>query len=134
MKGLELECHGEHRVGVYQELARGFGVDEYKPLLASIKANETRLKTANEFGNKEMGDAGFGLAVVRHILLAICKTVETESPRDGLTWLTTEVKDYASNRTRILDIEEGDAHKIIRFCRAMGVACSCAPGEPPPSR
>ena len=106
LKGLELESHGEHRVGVYQELARGFGVDEYKPLLASIKANETRLKTASEFGNKEMGDAGFGATVVRHTLFAACKTVEMESPRDGLTWLTAEVKDYASNRTRILDILE----------------------------
>jgi putative DNA methylase len=106
LKGLELESHDEHRVGVYQELARGFGVDEYKPLLASIKANETRLKTASEFGNKEMGDAGFGATVVRHTLFAACKTGERESPRDGLTWLTTEVKDYASNRARILDILE----------------------------
>ena len=106
LKGLELESHGEHRVGVYQELARGFGVEEYKPLLASIKANQTRLKTAGEFGNKEMGDTGFGPTVARHTLFAICKTVETESPRDGLTWLTTEVKDYASNRVRVLDILE----------------------------
>jgi adenine-specific DNA methylase len=106
LKGLELECHGEHRIGVYQELARGFGVDEYKPLLASIKANETRLKTASEFGNKEMGDAGFGATLVRHALFATCKTRETDGPRDGLTWLTTEVKDYASNRARILDILE----------------------------
>lgn len=106
LKGLELESHGEHRVGVYQELARGFGVDEYKPLLASIKANETRLKTASEFSNKEMGDTGFGITLVRHALFATSKTVETDGPRDGLTWLSTEVKDYASNRARILEILE----------------------------
>ncbi len=106
LKGLELESHGEHRVGVYQELARGFGVDEYKPLLASIKANETRLKTASEFGNKELGDSGFGATLVRHALFATYKTVETDGPRDGLTWLTTEVKGYASNRARILEILE----------------------------
>ena len=106
LKGLELECHGEHRVGVYQELARGFGVEEYKPLLASTKANETRLKTAGEFGIKETGDTGFGATLVRHALFAVYKTLETESPRDGLTWLATEVKDYASNRARILEILE----------------------------
>lgn len=106
LKGLELESHGEHRVGVYQELARGFGVDEYKPLLASIKANETRLKSASEFSNKEMGDTGFGITLVRHALFATSKTVETDGPRDGLTWLSTEVKDYASNRARILEILE----------------------------
>jgi hypothetical protein len=32
------------------ELARSFGVEEYTPLLASTIANETRLKTASEFG------------------------------------------------------------------------------------
>lgn len=106
LKGLELESHGEHRVGVYQELARGFGVDEYTVLLASTKANETRLKTATEFGRKEMGDAGFGASLVRHTLFATCKTAETESPRDGITWLTTEVKDYASSRQRVIEILE----------------------------
>ena len=32
--------------------------------------------------------------------------METESPRDGLNWLTTEVKDYAAGRARILEILE----------------------------
>ena len=36
----------EHRTGGYLGIARGFGVAEYKPLLASDKANERRLKTA----------------------------------------------------------------------------------------
>jgi adenine-specific DNA methylase len=106
LKGLELESHGEHRTGVYQELARGFGVEEYTPLLASTKANETRLKTATEFGHKEMNDDGFGASIVRHALFAACKTAETESPRDGITWLKTEVKDYASNRQSVIEILE----------------------------
>jgi putative DNA methylase len=106
LKGLELESHGEHRTGVYQELARGFGVEEYTPLLASTKANETRLKTATEFGRKEMNDDTFGTSIVRHALFATHKTVETESPRDGITWLTTEVTDYKSNRQRIIEIIE----------------------------
>jgi hypothetical protein len=49
---------------------------------------------------------GFGTTLVRHTLFAVCKTIETESPRDGLTWLTTEVKDYASSRARIVEILE----------------------------
>jgi putative DNA methylase len=106
LKGLELESHGEHRAGVYQELARGFGVDEYTPLLASTKANEVRLKIPTEFGRKEMGDDGFGASLVRHALFAACKTSETESPRDGITWLTTEVKNYASSRQRVIEILE----------------------------
>jgi adenine-specific DNA methylase len=106
LKGLELESHGEHRTGVYQELARGFGVEEYKPLLASSKANETRLKTASEFGRKEMGEAGFGASLVRHALFATFKTAENENTRDGITWLKTVVKDYASSRQRLIEILE----------------------------
>lgn len=104
VKGLEMESHGEHRQGVYQELARGFGVEEYKQLLASTKANETRLKTATEFGRKELGDAGFGSSLVRHALFATFKTAETDSTRDGITWFKTEVKDYAANRQRLIDL------------------------------
>src|SRR5213594_2773662 len=111
LKGLELESHGEHRNGVYQELARGFGVEEYRPLLASTKANETRLKTATEFGRREMSGSAasqtsFGASLVRHALFATFKTAETESPREGITWLKTEVKDYAASRQRVIEILE----------------------------
>jgi putative DNA methylase len=106
LKGLEMETHGERRQGVYQELARGFRVDEYKPLLFSSKANESRLKTATEFARKEMGDAGFGATVLRHVLFAVLKTAESESTKDGITWLTTEVPGYAQHRQRVIEMLE----------------------------
>ncbi|MCC5786919.1 MAG: DUF1156 domain-containing protein [Phycisphaerales bacterium] len=106
LKGLEIEGHGEHRQGVYQELARGFGVDEYRFMLASTKANQTRLKTASEFGSREMGSIGFGASPVRHALFAAFKTAETDSPVDGITWLKTEVTDYRANRQRLIEILE----------------------------
>jgi hypothetical protein len=106
IKGLELESHGERRTGVYQELARGFGIEEYKSLLASTKANEARLKTAGEFGRKDMGDSGFGATLIRHALFSALKTGEAESTRDGIIWLTAEVKDYAASRQRLIEILE----------------------------
>ena len=45
LKGLEVESHGEFRSGIYQEFARGFGVRDYRFMLRTGKANETRLKT-----------------------------------------------------------------------------------------
>lgn len=106
LKGLEMERHGEHRSGVYQELARGFSVADYTALLASTRANETRLRTATEFGRRELGTSGFGASLVRHVLFAIQKVAETGSPRDGGTWLRTEVSSYAEDRTRILALLE----------------------------
>jgi adenine-specific DNA methylase len=104
LKGLEMEAHGERRSGVYQELARGFGVQEYTNLLASTKANETRLRTASEFGRRDLGSGAFGASLVRHALFAAHKAIETEGPRESLTWLSTEVPDYATSRSRIIEL------------------------------
>jgi hypothetical protein len=41
--------------GVYHELARGFGVREVKPQLAVAGANQTRIRTASEFANRDPG-------------------------------------------------------------------------------
>jgi putative DNA methylase len=103
-----MESHGERREGVYQELARGFGIDEYRSLLASTKANETRLKSASDFKAREMGGevGGFGASLVRMALFAAYKCGETDGTRDPLNWLKTEVKNYADNRGRIIEILE----------------------------
>ena len=58
LKGLEIEGHGDFRAGVYQEFARGFGVPDYRRLLHTAKANQTRLKTASELKRADLADAG----------------------------------------------------------------------------
>ena len=45
LRALDIECRGERRKGMYEELARGFGVTDIKPLLKSDKANGTRMFT-----------------------------------------------------------------------------------------
>jgi hypothetical protein len=112
IKGLEVESHGEYRSGVYQELARGFGAAEYDSLLESGKANETRLKSASEFGKRMLGSFGmagdaFADSLVRQCLFAVSLTVKNEDTRDGLNYLRTELKDaYWSNREKIAGILE----------------------------
>ncbi len=104
IKGLEVESHGEFRSGVYQEFARGFGVREYKYMLQSGKANQTRLKTASELKRKELGGQGFGSSIVRNTLFAVYRVSETEETKDGLTWLQTEVSNYWQNRETLIAI------------------------------
>jgi putative DNA methylase len=88
LKGLEVESHGEHRSGVYQELARGYGATDYTDLLNSDKANQTRLKTASEFGRKMISGEGFPHTMVRQ----------------GLNWLKSEIQDYWAGREKIIHI------------------------------
>ena len=110
IKGLEVESHGEHRSGVYQELARGFGAADYDDLLANTHANETRLKTATEFGRRMLTGDGFGSSLVRQLLFAVQQAAKSEETRDGLNYLKTELPDYWNQRTKIIDILEFVSH------------------------
>ena len=52
LRSLDIESRGERRKGMYEELARGFGVTEVKPLLKSDKANGARMYTPSGFEKK----------------------------------------------------------------------------------
>jgi len=104
LKGLDIESHGEYRSGAYQELARGFGLKDYKFCLETSKANENRLKTATEFANKNLGDLGFGRSLTRTALYAIREVVATEDAQKGKMLLRSEIIDYWNQRRLIIEI------------------------------
>lgn len=109
LKGLELESHGEFRSGAYMELARGFGLREYRSLLGSGEANETRLKTATEFGRRMIGgdtDDPFAASLLRQALFAIKEVTAAEGDTaPGRAWLRTELGDkYWPQRKTLLEV------------------------------
>ena len=104
LKGLEVESHGDYRAGVYQEFARGFGVRDYRALLRTSKANETRLKTATELKRTALEDPSFGRSLVRHALYATWRAAETDDVTESLTWLRTELPDYWNRRLYLTPI------------------------------
>jgi adenine-specific DNA methylase len=105
LKGLELESNNEYRTGAYQELARGFGVREYKDLYASSKANRSRFKTPSEFGSQNLGNEdSFSDSLVRHALFAVYEAEREDEARKGLHWLKTEVDAYWQNRKHLIEI------------------------------
>lgn len=55
LRSLDIESRGERRKGMYEELARGFGVLDIKPLLKSDKANGTRMFTPSGLAASVMG-------------------------------------------------------------------------------
>lgn len=108
LKGLDLESHAEYRAGAYQELARGFGLRDYKELLGSDRANQVTLKTATEFGRKLLrgGDDPFAETVTRQVLFAVREVAASDegSAEPGLLWLREEVPDFWANRKAVLEI------------------------------
>mgnify|MGYP005851333155 CR=1 FL=1 len=104
LRALDVESRGEHRQGVYQELARGFGVREFRPLLHTSTANSTRVKTPGEFGRKDLTGEGFGGTQLRQLLFAIHTTRSSETPDAGLRFLKDEVANYWGERQRLIAI------------------------------
>ncbi|MDM8541738.1 DUF1156 domain-containing protein [Desulfococcaceae bacterium HSG9] len=104
LKGIELEKHKEARAGAFQELAKGFGVRDYKLLYARTKANAVRFKTGSEFKKSHLGGAAFSGTLTRNILFAIHESVQSEDARQGLHWFHNEVDNYWNQRKLIIAI------------------------------
>ncbi len=105
LRALDVESRGERRQGVYQELARGFGVREVKPLLYADKANSTRVRAAGEFGRKDLEGDGFGGTKLRKLLFAVHTAAVDEKPEAGMRFLKDELAaGYWTDRPRFITI------------------------------
>ncbi|TLD44571.1 MAG: hypothetical protein FAZ92_03173 [Accumulibacter sp.] len=116
LKGLELERAGELRIGAYQEMARGFGVEDYRAMLATTRANQVRLKTAAEFGRRDLKRAGsadraedaaldrFAAGVVRHALYGIREAAKNSDLREALIWFDGNLPDYWNRQPLLIGV------------------------------
>ena len=76
LKMLDLEARGTKTLDNYQNFAKAFEVRDFKPLLASQKANDARLKSAVEFGRGEMSEGSeLYQSVLRAVLYAMMELV-----------------------------------------------------------
>ncbi len=111
LRSLDIESRGERRKGMYEELARGFGVTDIRPLLKSDKANGTRMFTPSGLAASHLapilaaesdtpalparrGRAGagaphpFAASPLRHLMFAVRETTAADnSPEPGRQYL-----------------------------------------------
>ena len=111
LRALDIESRGERRKGMYEELARGFGVTDIRPLLKSDKANGARMFTPTGLAAgllapvqgaeasavnlpARRGRVGsgaphpFAAAPLRHLMFAIRETTAADnSPEPGRQYL-----------------------------------------------
>jgi adenine-specific DNA methylase len=113
LRALDIESRGERRKGMYEELARGFGVTDLRPILESDKANGTRIKSPSDFGKTLLAQPGsggqhpFAPSPLRHLLFAIRETVATESPEPGRQYLRDSFgQHYWNQRERFIVLLE----------------------------
>jgi hypothetical protein len=109
LKGIAVEAKGDSREGVYQELARGYGANEYRQMLASKTANNVRLKTPTEFSTRDLHpplQGGFAGSLLRHTLFAIYTVAKDpeQGPKSARAYLRQELPEYWSLRTTLLGL------------------------------
>jgi adenine-specific DNA methylase len=139
LRALDIESRGERRKGMYEELARGFGVTDIRPLLKSDKANGARMHTASGLAATQLaqpdgtvaapaglpgrrgraaasGPHPFASTPLRHLLFAIRETAAADnSPEPGRQYLRdTFDQGYWGKR-------EGFVH-LLDWLAAMGNA------------
>ncbi|RJF71499.1 DUF1156 domain-containing protein [Deinococcus cavernae] len=106
LKGLETESRGEHRSGVYQELSKGFAANHWRELLGEERANQVRLQTASEMGNRSVNNGPLAGTLLRHVLMAMQITAKEGDPAKGVAWLQGEVQNFGMQQTRAIRLLE----------------------------
>ena len=111
LRALDIESRGERRKGMYEELARGFGVTDIKPLLKNDKANGARMFTPSGLSSGLLGQVQgssifnsglpsgrgrtasgtqhpFAMSPLRHLMFAVRETAAVDnSPEAGRQYL-----------------------------------------------
>ena len=103
IKGLELEKNNVYQLSAYQELARGYGVNEYKEFMENSKANCARFKTASEWAGRNISGDGFAGTLLRNVFMALyLASKDDDNVVAGKNWLKNEVPTYDGNGRKII--------------------------------
>jgi len=114
LKLLELESRGFKTLDNYQNFAKAFRLDDFRPLMADAKANKARLKGAIELGRAEMTDASaIGNTLARAVLYAVMQLAKDEDGDLVLSQLAINAPSYfdPAVRGRLVAIAEYLADK-----------------------
>jgi hypothetical protein len=114
LRALDIESRGERRKGMYEELARGFGIADIRPLLKSDKANGTRMFTPSGFAASLLATLAatqpqlhpFAISPLRHLLFAVRETTLADrQPEVGRQYLReTFGQGYWAQRERLISL------------------------------
>ena len=95
------ESRGAKKLDNYQNFAKAFKVRDFHALMASKKANNARLKGANELGRAEMGEGSeLHQSVLRSVLYAVMELMKNIDGNEVLAHLSLNIPNYYSDMTQ----------------------------------
>jgi putative DNA methylase len=104
LKMLEQEVEGVNKLDNYQNFAKVFKVNDYGALMASVKPNNSRLKSATELGRREFSGSEFGESATRAVLFALQSLERGKENEEVMGNLRDNVTDYVKRREVLVAI------------------------------
>jgi adenine-specific DNA methylase len=114
LRMLEIEFEGAKKLDNYQNFAKAFRVASWKPLMASMKPNDARLKSAVELKRAEFSGSEFGGSLLRAALYALCELQAEVEPDEVMSHLRDNVTGYYTRREDIVAVTLYLAAKLER--------------------
>jgi putative DNA methylase len=85
----------------YQNFAKAFKVRDFRSLMGDQRANQARLKTADEFGRSEMGEGSeLHQSVLRAVLYAVMELAKNVDGNEVLAHLMLNIPNYYGDMTQ----------------------------------
>ncbi len=101
LKMIDMEARGAKTLDNYQNFAKAFKVRDFRPMLASLKANDARLKSAIEFGRAEMAEGSeLHESVLRAALYAVMELAKNLDGNEVMAHLTLNIPNYYGDMTQ----------------------------------
>lgn len=115
LKMLEMEALGLKKLDNYQNFAKAFRVTDYSSLMASMKANNARLKNALDF-KKTNFEGDFGRSSLRSVLFALYELQRDLDSDEVMTHLRELVPGYYNHREDLMAFCQFIANKREHLC------------------
>lgn len=115
LRMLDREAGGLKKLDAYQSFAKAFKVKDYRPLLASVKANDARLKSAKELKKAEVPSFEIDKTPLRAVLYALAELQGEGEAEDALHHLRDNVRDYFQRRKTLEAMSKFLALKLDRL-------------------
>jgi adenine-specific DNA methylase len=114
LRMMEIESEGAKKLDNYQNFAKAFRVASWQPLMASVKPNDARLKSAAELKRAEFSGSEFGGSLLRAALYALCELQAEVEPDEVMSHLRDNVTGYYTRREEITAVALYLAAKLER--------------------
>lgn len=99
LKMLDIESANIHKLDNYQNFAKAFRVNDYSILMSDLNPNSARLKNAEDFGKRMMGDDDeFGSSLTRAVLYSLWEMSKETEDDVVLSHLRDIVSNYMEKR------------------------------------